>query len=207
MDYPSSPNQSVSDLSSKDHTGPSEPGPNNEGPGFPQPENDREYGCKYCEKKFSNKQALGGHQNAHKVQRAVEKSAQEMHQNVSFGPFPYYGTGPMMAYPGMGPFLASYGRSHGLVLQRPGGPFTGYPYGPGFGRYPGWDGPGPTNVPRFLGQGLRNQGPNVRFLDSGAGSSGYSRPVIQDSTGSRINNHGNDTEPEDDSGLDLSLKL
>lgn len=32
-----------------------------------------EYACNYCPKKFSNKQALGGHQNAHKFEKVIQR--------------------------------------------------------------------------------------------------------------------------------------
>ncbi|CAH9102426.1 unnamed protein product [Cuscuta europaea] len=37
-----------------------------------------DYCCKYCTKRFYSKQALGGHQNAHRMERAVEKTAKKV---------------------------------------------------------------------------------------------------------------------------------
>ncbi|KAL6555306.1 hypothetical protein OROGR_006564 [Orobanche gracilis] len=89
-------------------------------------DNDCQYGCKFCDKKFSNKQALGGHHNAHKVERAMEKTARELHENVRFG---YFGGGassyPVMPAGHRDPYLGSYDRSHGFI-DRP--VFNKFPY-------------------------------------------------------------------------------
>ncbi|CAA0808743.1 C2H2 and C2HC zinc fingers superfamily protein [Striga hermonthica] len=227
MDHPSRPNRAVSDVSSKDmedHLGPWDP----EAQQASEPNEDREYGCTYCDKKFSNKQALGGHQNAHKVERAVEKSAREMQNNVHFG----YNTGPgPMAYPGMGPtgpFFGPYSRSHNFldrssfnflynVPHTPQQPGIHINYGAPIGLS---GGPRPRNVPRFLRQDSTFGFPNV-----GSGSSGHSRPIFSNLLGfggsgrrprenvgvdenrTRMYNLRNDQEPDNDSGLDLSLKL
>ncbi|XP_019186455.1 PREDICTED: uncharacterized protein LOC109181155 [Ipomoea nil] len=53
------------------------------------------FGCKYCEKRFRNKHALGGHQNAHRMERAMDWTVKR--RRVGFMDYnPFY---PFAAFP------------------------------------------------------------------------------------------------------------
>ncbi|KAK6944230.1 hypothetical protein RJ641_025332 [Dillenia turbinata] len=68
----------------------------------------RVFSCNYCQRKFYSSQALGGHQNAHKLERTLAKKSRELSSAVRPNAGPNHRSG-----------VNSSGSSHSQQFQQP----------------------------------------------------------------------------------------
>ncbi|GAU36468.1 hypothetical protein TSUD_166340 [Trifolium subterraneum] len=77
------------------------------------------YSCNFCSRKFINPQALGGHQNCHRVERRLKESAEELLSQNTITPY-HMGYGyQYRGYDNMIPFATSSNFKAGQGIVSP----------------------------------------------------------------------------------------
>lgn len=90
----------------------------------------RVFSCNYCRRKFYSSQALGGHQNAHKLERTLAKKSRELSSSVRPHAAAAGGGGHVVQnHHRLNPAATGSSSNTGQLMKQQQPPYYGYCYG------------------------------------------------------------------------------